>query len=99
MLTSEPPASSLSDDAVPPPDEISIEEAQEGETKKAPVVDPAARLANQHASSDEAERSPLDNPGLPLRKPSARDVSVAEQPPANRPVRADLEKKGADCGG
>ena len=93
VLTSEPPASSLSDDAVPPPDEISIEEAREGETKKAPVVDPAARLANQHASSNEAERSPLDNPGLPLRKPSSRDVSVAEQPPANRHVRADPRRR------
>ena len=93
VLTSEPPASSLSDDAVPPPDEISIEEAQEGKTKKAPVVDPAARLANQHASSNEAERSPLDNPGLPLRKPSSRDVSVAEQPPANRHVRADPRRR------
>ena len=87
-LTSEPPASSLSDDAVPPPDEISIEEAREGETKTAPVVDSAARPANQHASSNEAKRSPLDSPGLPLRKPSSRDVSVAEQPPANRHVRA-----------
>ena len=98
VLTSESPASSLSDDAVPPPDEISIEEAQEGETKKAPVVDPAARLANQHASSDEAERSPLDNPGLPLRKPSARDVSVAEQPPANRPVRPDSRRRAPIAG-
>ena len=68
-------------------DEISIEEAREGETKKAPVVDPAAKLANQYASLNEAERSPLDNPGLPLRKPSSRDVSVAEQQPANRHVR------------
>jgi hypothetical protein len=70
-------------------DEISIEEAREGETKKAPVVDPAAKLANQHASLNEAERSPLDNPGLPLRKPSSRDVSVAEQQPANRPPVAE----------
>ena len=93
VLTSEPPVSSLSDDAVPPPDEISIEEAREGKTKKAPVVDPAARLANQHASSNEAERSPLDNPDLPLRKPSSRDVSVAEQPPANRHVRADSRRR------
>ena len=93
VLTFEPPASSLSDDTVPPPDEISIEEAREGETKKAPVVDPAARLANQHASLNEAERSPLDNPGLPLRKPSSRDVSVAEQPPVNRHVRADPRRR------
>jgi hypothetical protein len=93
VITSEPPASSLSDETVPPPDEISIEEAREGETKKAPVVDPAARLANQHASLNEAERSLLDNPGLPLRKPSSRDVSVAEQPPANRHVRADPRRR------
>ena len=91
VLTSEPPASSLSDDAVPPPDEV--EEAREGETKTAPVVDPAARLANQHASSNEAERSPLDNPDLPLRKPSSRDVSVAEQPPANRHVRTGPRRR------
>ena len=58
----EPPTSSLSDGAVPPLDEISIEEAREGETKKAPVVDPAARLANQHASSNEAERSASRQP-------------------------------------
>ena len=69
VLTSEPPVSSLSDDAVPPSDEISIEEAREGKTQEAPVVDPAARLENQHASSNEAERSPLDNPDLPLRTP------------------------------
>jgi hypothetical protein len=74
-------------------DEISIEEAREGETKKAPVVDPAAKLANQHASLNEAERSPLDNPGLPLRKPSSRDVSVAEQQPANRHVRPDPRRR------
>jgi hypothetical protein len=92
VLTSEPPVSSLSDDAAPPPDEISIEEAREGKTKKAPVVDPAARL-DQHPSSNEAERSPLDNPDLPLRKPSSRDVSVAEQPPANRHVRADSRRR------
>jgi len=93
VLTSEPPVSSLSDDAVPPPNEIWIEEAREGKTKKAPVVEPAARLPNQHASSNEAERSPLDNPDLPLRKPSSRNVSVAEQPPANRHVRADSRRR------
>jgi hypothetical protein len=62
VLAFEAPASSLSDDTVPP-----IEEAR--------------------------ERSPLDYPGLPLRKPSSRDVSVAEQPPANRHVRADPRRR------
>jgi hypothetical protein len=65
-------------------DEISIEEAREGETKKAPVADPVAKLPNQHASLNEAEHSPFDNPGLPLRKPSSRDLSLVEQQPANR---------------
>ena len=69
------------------PMEFRSKQPEKGKPRKHSVVDPAARPANQHASSNEAQRSPLDNPDLPLRKPSSRDVSVAEQPPANRQVR------------
>ena len=64
--------------AVEGTDETSVAGRPEKETQQPSLTVPAANPTPRQAPLNDAERSPLDDPGLPLRKPLLRDVTVAE---------------------
>ena len=77
--------------AVEGSDENSVAGRPEKEPQQPSLTVPAANPTPRQAQLNDAERSPLDNPGLPLRKPLLRDMTVAEQAPAKR--RLDVNPK------
>ena len=65
----------------------------EKETQQPSLTVPAANPTPRQAQLNEVERSPLDNPGLPLRKPLLRDMPVAQQAPAKRRLDVDAKRR------
>ena len=79
--------------AVEGSDENSVAGRPEKETQQPSLTVPAANPTPRQAQLNDAERSPLDNPGLPLRKPLLRDMTVAEQAPAKRRLDVDAKRR------
>ena len=73
--------------------ENSLAGRSETETQQPSLTVPAANPTPRKAPLDDAERSPLDNPNLPLRKPLLRDMTVAEQTPAKRRLDVDAKRR------
>ena len=79
--------------AVEGTDENSVAGRPEKEPQQASLTLPAANPTPRQAQLNDAERLPLDNPGLPLRKPLLRDMTVAEQAPAKRRLDVDAKRR------
>ena len=79
--------------AVEDSNENSLAGRSETETQQPSLTVPAANPTPRQAPLDDAQRSPLDNPDLPLRKPLLRDMTVAEQTPAKRRLDVDAKRR------
>ena len=79
--------------AVEGANENSVAGRSETETQQPSLTVPAANPTPRQAPFNVAERSPLDDPGLPLRKPLLRDIPVAQQVPAKRRLDVDAKRR------
>ena len=79
--------------AVEGSNENSVAGRSETETQQPSLTVPAANPTPRQAPLNVAKRSPLDNPGLPLRKRLLRDITVAQQVPAKRRLDVDAKRR------